>query len=717
MKYIQIFFSVFLLFFSTVIYGQTLQNGQVYTDYIRDEKGNPIQGLTVKVSGTGISDITDSNGKFSVKAKKGDRISISKNGKIIDSYFYNGKNDYFIYDTDNHIRKTDYQVVNQYQQAIDSALFYVKKAPLKSIDFIEKALKETNLKKQKAKAFAILGDAYFNLKQYDLAKGNYLLAQDTFKKDIPLQLKIAQSDLNLNHFDTAISKFKALLDKKRLSKKQKTDVLLGLANAYFLVKNYSLALSHFDEVYKIANEENWNSILIEVNDKIGKIHVKQGNIDASKTYFNRSVVSAKQENKKKAIIQSEKIADFYGNNNAVAEEIKLRKKNLKEIESIESEMNESDENLISKPKIKKDIGNALIKQKQYNEAIVYFEESAQEASASNDIITEKEAIEGLTKAYVALGDDKNALKNYKLYTKLVDLLYQKKEEEIKKAVTLGKELFKKQNRITSLEKDRKFNENKLKLIQTEQQLIEENSKRQKLLIYSLFTGLLLVSLALYYLYKSNKERKKNNKILALKHLRTQMNPHFIFNALNSVNGFIANNNERAANKYLTDFSKLMRSVLENSEKDFIPLPQELKLLEVYLKLEHTRFKDKFDYQINIDSNIDLEIYSIPPMLLQPYVENAIWHGLRYKNKKGLLKIDVNKTTNETIQICIEDDGIGREKSKELKSKNQLKHKSKGMQNIKQRIDLLNSIDQNKIQVTVQDLHVDYGTKVILILKK
>lgn len=220
------------------------------------------------------------------------------------------------------------------------------------------------------------------------------------------------------------------------------------------------------------------------------------------------------------------------------------------------------------------------------------------------------------------------------------------------------------------------------------------------------------------MFRSNKQRKLANNLLSLKSLRSQMNPHFIFNALNSVNSFIATNDERAANRYLTDFSTLMRSVLENSEQDFIPLEQEIDLLGLYLKLEHSRFDDKFDYQFIIDKNVKINEFQIPPMLLQPYVENAVWHGLRYKKEKGLLKIEMKQKDNETLEIIISDNGIGRKKSKELKSENQQKNKSKGMQNIKQRIAILNEMYHDKVDVFISDLSQnEAGTKVVLTLKK
>ena len=162
----------------------------------------------------------------------------------------------------------------------------------------------------------------------------------------------------------------------------------------------------------------------------------------------------------------------------------------------------------------------------------------------------------------------------------------------------------------------------------------------------------------------------------------------------------------------------MRSVLENSDEDFIPLAKEIELLELYVKLEHNRFKDKFDYVMYVDEKIKIDNFSIPPMLLQPYIENAIWHGLRYKKEKGRLKISMCQQTTNTILITVEDDGVGRKKSMEMKTKHQLKQKSKGISTIENRISILNSMYKDKIVVTVADVFEDgSGTKVELILKK
>ncbi len=150
---------------------------------------------------------------------------------------------------------------------------------------------------------------------------------------------------------------------------------------------------------------------------------------------------------------------------------------------------------------------------------------------------------------------------------------------------------------------------------------------------------------IFIIFRTLKKVQTKNKKIALQSLRREMNPHFIFNSLNSVNHFIATNNELEANQYLTKFSKLMRGVMENSTEDFIPFQQELDLLQNYLALEKTRFADKFDYEIEVDENLNLQSQQVPGMLIQPFLENAIWHGLRYRTEKGFLKLGFEKMTN------------------------------------------------------------------------
>ena len=206
--------------------------------------------------------------------------------------------------------------------------------------------------------------------------------------------------------------------------------------------------------------------------------------------------------------------------------------------------------------------------------------------------------------------------------------------------------------------------------------------------------------------QANTAYKSHIAELEARSLRAQMNPHFIFNALNSVNSFISENDQRSANKFLTSFSRLMRLVMENSEYDFISTQKELEILEIYLELEHFRFKDKFDYKINVDDSLD-DDFEIPPMLIQPYIENAIWHGLRYKENSGNLTLQLTKKEKK-LHVTISDNGIGRTASAEESEKYNKTHKSFATQIMKQRIDIFNYYNNYELSFNIEDLYDDKG---------
>ncbi len=200
-------------------------------------------------------------------------------------------------------------------------------------------------------------------------------------------------------------------------------------------------------------------------------------------------------------------------------------------------------------------------------------------------------------------------------------------------------------------------------------------------------------------------------------LRAQMNPHFIFNCLNSIKLYTLENDSQTASEYLTKFSQLIRLVLENSRSEKVTLQKELETLKLYIELEAMRFKDKVQYKINVVPHIDQQYIEIPPLLLQPYVENAIWHGLMHKPEGGNITIDISQPEEYLLHIEISDDGIGREMAKEHKSKSATRQKSFGLKMTSERLDAINHIYQTKTEVKIVDL-VDTdgnaaGTKVII----
>ena len=173
-------------------------------------------------------------------------------------------------------------------------------------------------------------------------------------------------------------------------------------------------------------------------------------------------------------------------------------------------------------------------------------------------------------------------------------------------------------------------------------------------------------------------------------LRAQMNPHFVFNCLNSIQECIVTEKYGEASKYLNKFSKLFRMVLNNSGKNLVSLNEESDVLVLYLELEQMRFEKSFSFTINMDEELDADEVLIPSMLVQPYVENALWHGLMHKDGERQLLISFKKISEEVFQCVVEDNGIGRKKSFELKA-NQSKskrHESKGLKISKDRLDVL-----------------------------
>jgi len=180
--------------------------------------------------------------------------------------------------------------------------------------------------------------------------------------------------------------------------------------------------------------------------------------------------------------------------------------------------------------------------------------------------------------------------------------------------------------------------------------------------------------------------------LEMQALKAQINPHFVFNCLNSIKGFIFDRDYAQADKYLDKFSDLMRSTIDNSDAAIISLQDEISYLDNYLQLEKLRFEDKFNYKIDVAADIDRELFFVPAMLLQPYVENAIRHGMRFlENSKGQININVKKENN--FLVCeIDDNGIGREKAAALKSKRHIEYQSRGMNISRRRAELYN-IDQ------------------------
>ena len=723
-------FTAFVILFSVAAYSQgnrQLDNKSFMLkgEVVDGETNIPIAKVNVEILG-GQYTTTNLSGRFAISAKIGDELII-KSDDFVTVYYAVTKNDFItvrVEKAKGEIESSVAKGTNLKSQAgfkvyLDSARFFLKKDAQKSIEYVTRALEpgrdKTISQKENSQAFETLADINLFWKQPDLAIDNYKRSlQNTPNSDV--SIKLAKAFAENKNYQESITTLQNLI-KQMLSAHQKVEVYESLGDTYKATGNAIKSVFNYQMALDIAKESQIKPKITNLNSKIGEAYAQSGALNEAEEYFDNSLKLAKKENKKRAVSEKNKVADFYNQNREYDKEIQLREETLEELNAMGKAAKVEDEALTPQRQNYK-IANAFVAQEKYEQAIPYLEKSIAEADKNEDLVVQKDAVRKLSEIYRDIGEFDKATESYQHYVEVVDELYVKKEQEISQAARFNREITQKQNRIISLENERKLNESRYKLAFENQELVERNATIQKWVIISLVLIVLLLIFAAYTQYKNVKQQKFANNLLALKSLRSQMNPHFIFNALNSVNSFIAVNDERAANKYLTDFSLLMRSVLENSEEDFIPLEKEIELLQLYVKLEHFRFKDKFDYKFSVDETINLNEFVIPPMLLQPYVENAVWHGLRYKEEKGLLEINFKKIDAKTVKIIIQDDGIGRTKSKEFKTENQKKQKSKGMGNTQKRITILNEMYKDKVDVTVANVFENSeGTRVELILKK
>jgi cbb3-type cytochrome oxidase subunit 3 len=276
---------------------------------------------------------------------------------------------------------------------------------------------------------------------------------------------------------------------------------------------------------------------------------------------------------------------------------------------------------------------------------------------------------------------------------------------------------------------RNVTDNKSEVVTKEIQFIVTKPFWEKLWFYVLLSLLFLGIVSLFYRKKIKTQEAEKNELLKqlevnnelvnlkLENLRSQMNPHFVFNALNSIQDYILSNKKDLAGDYLGKFADLIRAYLDHSTKGKLTLEEEIRTLSMYMELEKLRFEDSLEYTIETEESINPELTSIPTMLIQPYVENALKHGLLHKRNNKKLSISFSKFTEGIIQCIIEDNGVGREKSKALNRKRLQQHKSFALKATNERLALLNYGKSKKVGVQIIDLmsikNESVGTKVIL----
>jgi tetratricopeptide (TPR) repeat protein len=314
------------------------------------------------------------------------------------------------------------------------------------------------------------------------------------------------------------------------------------------------------------------------------------------------------------------------------------------------------------------------KAKKYKESIAISLEHLKNTDLEKDERQIANVMYNLYLSYKALGDFQNALKYQEEYYRLVNEIQGENTQNEINRLKEEYEASKKEREIILLkEKDHV----------SQLEIQQKNDALKIRLYFILFLVFFFLSLFVFLYYRLQQNKlKEQNKIAELERitLRAQMNPHFIFNALNSIQRIYVEGDIKKANNYMADFSRLMRKILENSNLNVITLSEEIETLGLYLELEKLRSKDSFTYQIHIDDSLSLNA-KVPPLLFQPFVENSIWHGvLPLENNKGHITIKILDFDEDTMKVIIEDNGVGFDTKIQTENK-----KSKGISITRQRI--------------------------------
>ncbi len=571
-------------------------------------------------------------------------------------------------------------------------IFYAQSnKTVEDIQFQTKKLKkavDTKDESSQADSYYNIGESFFNNGNFQKSEEYYTKAKNIYEKlnDKPniekASRKLAQSQEKQNKISPAISNYNRAAEvsyskSRALNSNDVTRLSVNSAEAKEEAIQNNIQLNE--------KEKDKGGELAANYTQMADINIQQNDIPKAEVNLTNAYKISKKEAPQQALEINQKLTDFYVENKNFDKAIEAKKTVLKE-DFVKENSKKQVEQI-------QELADIYIKKNDPKEAIDLLKKSYGIALEKGHTLEAQKSVKKLDSLYNVSENTDASVKLYRDFLgKLPDLVSKDK------SLVDEKILEDTEQRIAQLEK--------------EKQLKDELIRKKNVFNYSLIFALIVLIGLIIFIFRTLKKVQIKNKKIALQSLRREMNPHFIFNSLNSVNHFIATNNELEANQYLTKFSKLMRGVMENSTEDFIPFQQELDLLQNYLALEKTRFADKFDYEIHVDESLNTQSLKVPGMLVQPFLENAIWHGLRYRTTKGFLNLSFEKE-NEQLKIIVEDNGIGIEESKKQKTEHQKARKGRGMKNTLERIDLLNDLYKKEISCTVKDKESNSGVLVIL----
>jgi len=473
--------------------------------------------------------------------------------------------------------------------------------------------------------------------------------------------------------------------------------LNGIGNLYQTLEQYDLAILQFERALKLE-EELGNKLGLAINHQnIGHCMELKGELEAALENYRKSLAYNEEiDSDIGRLICKNSLAQIYLKQDMPYLALVLLEPLHEESKSI------GDYSITSLVFI--NTGWAHTKLANYDEAEDFIQEGLKMAQNRN-------IPSNILYAYEKMSDLENTRGDYKKAYE-----FYKKVDEYDKQISSATNLRYMNDIIVKYENEKKNNQ--IAVLAKENEIVRLRLKKNQttLLVSALIVG--LISSILYILYRQY-QSKNEKRVLTLEQqmLRSQMNPHFLFNSLNSIKLYIINNEQKNAVHYLNKFSKLVRKILEASSQKEIPLSEELGTMELYMNIENIRFSNEIDFKIEVEEGINVDNIKIPSLTLQPFLENSLWHGLSPKDGEKKIQVNVKHKDKGHVTIEIMDNGIGRTMAEVNKENRVLKRKSLGIRITKERLANFAKDYQNKFDVDILDLFDENGdpngTKVVL----
>ncbi len=563
----------------------------------------------------------------------------------------------------------------------------------RAFEFANEAIElaqKINYEKGIADALLHKSTAYYFLSDYNAAIGylkQSLEIREKLKDTVMISdayNKVAINSRMLGNFEDALAfSFDALrVYELRKDSVSMSSLYNNIGGIYKDLGNIEKALEYYSLSYAIAENINHQRNLSNASNNLGIIYRQKEDYPKALEYYEKSLEFDLQQGNQRGIAQS---YNNIGNLYLLMQDTQRAMEYFENSLDISIQINNPENQAVSLLFM----GDTYFQLQQYEKALEAYADALAISRQTGNLVRTELILSSMITTSTEAGNYEQAIRYYDERSQIKDSIHNQHLQAVVSEIEAKYELEKKTGEIEKL---------------TQENLIKELKLNEERYLRYGFGGLTFAVLIIAMLLIQRNRLIARGKSIKLeqKLFRTQMNPHFIYNALFAIQSYVYKSDPQEAGKYISNFARLMRLVLTNSREEYISLESEINTLEYYLQLQRLRFDNKFDYYIELDPAIQSEIMLLPPMLAQPFIENSIEHGIQHLSTRGKINISFRLADN-WIHFIIEDNGIGINRSKAAKASQEVKHESLALSITEERLKLLNQSKHHKINLNIVEL--------------